>query len=80
MTSVSGGAVSTIYNVYNYYISETQTDLPVTVIVALSLVTVLPLFVASHTYSPLLDGELRGVKERVSDVSPDRGVVFLSHR
>ena len=55
--------------------------LPVTSITILSLLTVLPLLIASHTYCPLLEGVVcvRGVKERVADVSPDRGVLSFSH-
>ena len=55
--------------------------LPITFIVTLSLVIVLPLLIASHTYSPLLECVvcLRGVKERVADVSPDRGELSLRH-
>ena len=55
--------------------------LPITFIVTLSLVIVLPLLIASHTYCPLLEGVvcLRGVKERVADVSPDRGELSLRH-
>ena len=56
-------------------------NLPVTSIVTLLLLTVLPFLVASHTYCPSLEGIvcLRGVKERAADVSPDRGELFLSH-
>ena len=61
--------------------NKTLFDLPITSIVILPLLTVLPLLIASHTYCPLLEGEvcLRGVKERVADVSPDRGELSLRH-
>ena len=56
-------------------------NLPVTFMATLTLLTVLPLLIPSHTYCPLLEGVvcLRGVKERVADVSPDRGELSLSH-
>ena len=57
------------------------TDLLVTEISKASLLTVLLLLVASQVYWPLLDGEvcLRGVKEKVADVSPLRSPPFLCH-
>ena len=76
MTSVSGGAVLT--NKAAYIIMHSMTDykfdLPTTSTVTLLLLTVLPLLIASHTYCPLLEGavRLRGVKERVADISPAR--------
>ena len=84
MTSVSGDAVLTItYTVCIKFIHMRLSlhDLPVTLIVTLTLLTVFPILVASHTYCPLLEGIvcLRGVKERVADVSPDRGELSLSH-
>ena len=53
----------------------------VTVTVKLALLTVLPLLIASQMYCPLLVGGvcLRGVKERVSDVSPVRGGPLINH-
>ena len=79
MTSVSGGAVA--INCDGRYYEMTNSNLPVTSIVTLLLMAVLPLLIASHTYCPLLEGVvcLRGVKERVADVSPDRGELFLRH-
>ena len=58
-----------------------NSDLLVAEISKASLSTVLPLLVASQVYWPLLDGEvcLRGVKERVADVSPLRSTPFLRH-
>ena len=80
MTSVSGGTISMCISL-SYY-NMTNSNLPVTTIVTLLLVAVRPSLVASHTYSPLLEGSvcLRGVKERVADVSPDTAEPSLSHR
>ena len=79
ISSVSGGTAS----ICNNYIQLKYAlpGLPVTSIVNSSLLTVLPLLIASHTYCPLLEGEvcLRGVKERVADVSPDISVLSLRH-
>ena len=60
---------------------EIRSDLLVTIIVTLSLLTVLPLLIASQMYCPLLVGEvcLRGVKERVADVSSASVKLFLIH-
>ena len=79
MPSVSGGTVVT--NCDGCYYEMTNSNLPVTSIVALLLLMVFPLLVTSHTYYPLLEGVvcLRGVKERVADVSPDRGELYLRH-
>ena len=79
MTSVSGGTdikkISIVSGCALY------TKLPITSRLTLALLTVLLLLIASHTYCPLLEGVvcLRGLKERVADVSPDRGVLSLSH-